>query len=1013
MTNSYNKRLYTKSSATVLAAAMCLGSCLGSFGSAGIVVADPVLPKVFAPRTAIDIRMGRNEKSGRIEIYGSIGSRASVRRDEDRVIVRLPGTSAPDIGDLAANPPMGVKAIEVKSDARAYELWVTLTDKTRAHFGRSDGGVYIQFEPDLGEDSSNVQSLKATLNGPDVRATLAALTKPLAPTPKPTPAHTPATTSENPLTTAINKTNKIPVVPLSLKVKDGVSQVSFAFPRQAGAAVFARADAIWIVFDQEVDLRLPPNLYNKTLIDKAVWVRSEGATALRLKAPSVLSFSAMAEDLTWRIDLKNTAEADTGSGENAPIELDVSRDNSSGSQALSINMAGASKLVFVRDPEVGDKIAVVTARGPVKRLAKARDFLQFSLASTAQGLALTRLSPDLKVDIFGDMVQMGRKGGLTLSPSSSWDQNKALVKLDYVAGPYPSVMNQASWQTLPSEGFLNTYNRLQEAAAKEQETGETGPNQARLALARFLVGQDMGYEAQGALDLLLRQNPRSANDPQVRGLRLMAKVMTGRFKSAQADLDSTALISDPSAQIWRGYMAAREGQYAEARKAFAAGSISLNSFSPVWRLRFAAANAKSALALGDLAAARATIGYAMAQTVAPLEKLEALLVAGKILEAMDKKQQALGVFQEIAKASLGRISMPARLEAARLKLELGISTTPQAIGELESLRFAWRGDPTELELIGTMGDIYINAGRYREALNVLKSGGRKFFDRPEATQLGTKLNAAFRGLFLDGMADGLQPIEALGLFYDFQDLTPVGSDGDDMVRKLARRLVDVDLLDQAAGLLQYQIENRLEGVAKSSVAADLAAIQLMNRQPEKALQALWKTRTTLLPKALQTERRIYEARALIEVGDIDHAIEILGNDVSPQALDVRTEIFWRQKDWARAALTLERQLGDTYKGQVLSLEDEARLIRAGVAYSLASDQTGLDRLSQRFAKFIAGAQSPDALRVALAGMDNGPLSAQDFALAAAQASSFNGWVAAMKKRLRDKTVPLPPKGRKV
>ena len=42
--------------------------------------------------------------------------------------------------------------------------------------------------------------------------------------------------------------------------------------------------------------------------------------------------------------------------------------------------------------------------------------------------------------------------------------------------------------------------------------------------------------------------------------------------------------------------------------------------------------------------------------------------------------------------------------------------------------------------------------------------------------------------------------------------------GDLLVRKLARRLVDVDLLDQATALLKYQVENRLDGIAKAQVA---------------------------------------------------------------------------------------------------------------------------------------------------------------------------------------------------
>ena len=40
-------------------------------------------------------------------------------------------------------------------------------------------------------------------------------------------------------------------------------------------------------------------------------------------------------------------------------------------------------------------------------------------------------------------------------------------------------------------------------------------------------------------------------------------------------------------------------------------------------------------------------------------------------------------------------------------------------------------------------------------------------------------------------------VDALSLYYDFRDLTPIGRKGDEMIRTLADRLVALDLLDQA------------------------------------------------------------------------------------------------------------------------------------------------------------------------------------------------------------------------
>ena len=57
-----------------------------------------------------------------------------------------------------------------------------------------------------------------------------------------------------------------------------------------------------------------------------------------------------------------------------------------------------------------------------------------------------------------------------------------------------------------------------------------------------------------------------------------------------------------------------------------------------------------------------------------------------------------------------------------------------------------------------------------------------------------------------------------------------------MIRNLARRLVKVDLLSQAAQLLDYQLENRLHGVARTQIAADLA-VEIMKDLERQALPA--------------------------------------------------------------------------------------------------------------------------------------------------------------------------------
>jgi hypothetical protein len=131
---------------------------------------------------------------------------------------------------------------------------------------------------------------------------------------------------------------------------------------------------------------------------------------------------------------------------------------------------------------------------------------------------------------------------------------------------------------------------------------------------------------------------------------------------------------------------------------------------------------------------------------------------------------------------------------------------------------------------------------------------------------------------------------------------------------------------------------------------------------------------------------------------------VLGSDASPEARDVRAEIMWKQENWAAAAALYEARLGDRFKDPAaLTADEEARLIRAGVGYSLGRDAGALARLSRNYRPFIAGARSKPALSVALDTGAGEGASARDFAALAASADTFAGWVTTMKAELRRKT----------
>jgi tetratricopeptide (TPR) repeat protein len=770
--------------------------------------------------------------------------------------------------------------------------------------------------------------------------------------------------------------------------------LDFPWKAPLGAAVFHRGSAIWIVFDAAARLDVSALPHGSPMFAAVAAIQGPDYTALRFDAPAGESVAAAAQGADWTITLAQGSMP-------APDQVKIAADNQSATGALSVTMAGSTHVFWIADPTVGDRIGVVTALAPAKGLAAPRRYVDLALFASAHGLALQPIADDLRVTTDGDLVTVGRPRGLALSGrsgrtlASGPDQPQPTAR--------PGLIDFDAWSHTGAGGFVARYEALQEAAADEAAKGKGAPMLARMGLARFLVGSELSFEAIGLLDLNARVQPNLLGDPEFRGLRGAAKAMAGRYKEAQAEFSAPVVADDPASSLWRGYIDAKLSQWSDARSEFQKGAPAWGQFTPRWRARFAREDAEAALALNDTKIAAGEVQAALDNAGGdPIEQLAIRLVQARLIEAKGDKTGALRVYDAISTANLPWLSAPALLHAIQIRLVQGSLPPNQAADIVDGLRYRWRGDATELDTVRTLAKIYLGMGRYREALDALRSAGRRPPDLPQAVDLQNDLSAAFRNLFLNGQADGLQPVQALALFYDFKDLTPIGSDGDLIVRKLARRLVDVDLLGQAAELLKYQEENRLDGVPKAEVAADLATIDLMNRQPEAAIDALNESRTTLLPASLSARRRVTEARAWLMLAQYDHAVEIIEGDKSTDAVDVRAEAAWRKQDWATSAAQLEAMLGDRWKDPAaLNTEEEGRLLRCAISLSLAKDDTGLARLRVHYSGFVDKAQQPDALRVALAGASSDASSTGDVARAAAEADTFVGWVQAMKQKFRD------------
>jgi len=159
-------------------------------------------------------------------------------------------------------------------------------------------------------------------------------------------------------------------------------------------------------------------------------------------------------------------------------------------------------------------------------------------------------------------------------------------------------------------------------------------------------------------------------------------------------------------------------------------------------------------------------------------------------------------------------------------------------------------------------------------------------------------------------------------------------------------------------------KNRLQGEEKDRIALRLAGIDLLNHKPTEALEAVDMTGNDALPPSLQNERLLLKARSLSELHRDADAAALLKDNTTPGAMMLKVDIAMHAQAWGEAAKALMDLVGaPPASGHTLSPTQAEWLVNAAIAYALADDQPGLDRLAIDYSAAMAGSQQNDTFRM--------------------------------------------------
>lgn len=876
---------------------------------------------VRALHPTASVRIGRNPTFLRLQFDWNVDTKASYEQAEETGTLSFEWPVPIDLSDLELDLPAEIEDMDPDVTPDGTRITMRLAEGVKPRFYQSSPRQTV-LDFDLAGATLPQFTPAELRNAVDGNGTLAA---------DEADGVTPAPSAETLAET---------VKPF-INVIGSTVRVVFPFAQDTPAAVFRRGDTVWMIFDTVTGIDDPAHSAEFDALASGFEVSTEGDTqVVRIDLSQDRLATLGSEGMAWVLSLGDTMLAPT-----EPIELSRRRDVE-GLFEIAADVERPARVHEFRDPVVGDKLKVVTAYPPARGVMRSFDYVDFSALKSVHGFVIKPEHLDVDVAIEDDMAVVTTPGGLTIS---AFDRRPALD-----SGVDAETSTFVDLATL-EESNLQEFARRRDELIALAAAAEEGPRDAaRLRLAQYFIANQFAQEAIGVLHVLEAGLKSEDLLRQVRLTTAIADTVAGRSREAVQILNAAAMSDGADALMWRTIARSEAHDYSGARDdALEAQGIEENY--PAWvRNRFRLSAIRAAVETGDAELADRLLEAIDVATLDVAEVSLYNLLSGRLDEVQGRTQEALDTYGQVIATDI----RPTRAEAIyRTMLVLdqtGKLDLAKATETLSAEAMLWRGNPLEAAMQKLLAELYFRDGAYRLGFETVRQAVAYYPENPPINALRDEAARVFGDLYLNGLADTMPPVEALSLFYDFRNLTPSGAQGDEMIRNLVRRLVKVDLLPQAAQLLEYQIDNRLGGIGKTQVAADLAVIYLADRRPGEALRVLNGTRLADIPASLARQRRILEVRALIDGGRGELALEIM-RDMEGRDVDMlRVEAHWRARRYSRAGELLEALYSAT-PAQDLTHDDRMNIIRAGAGYVLNRDSLGLSRLRAKFSEAMVTA----------------------------------------------------------
>ncbi len=775
--------------------------------------------------------------------------------------------------------------------------------------------------------------------------------------------------------------------------------VSLSATQNVDLSVFESFGKLWFVIDTKAPYVLPelsspkPDLFSEPQKES---VSSDGNVYSMTLPEQYMPMKATGSALVWNIVMGPKINEAKGI---KPYRESLGSEGKGGKK-LIWPMKYLGKVLDVTDPVTGQVLKVVTVNDATQSAGKAKSYADFDLLRSPAGMTIRPKVDDLTVKITDKGIEVYRPYGLDMASEKENEaaqiyanqKKKVLESIKHEEGAATKKgaahsdnahdkdaddkdahdKKASAKKTKDDDAFLK-FKQWQMADASDSLAhkktvllstlngkSETSKVEDLLTLGKMFLSYGRGAEALGFFDFASDELPELLGSAEFIALRGIARGLDWKSEAALTDLLNPKLDNNKEVAFWRSYVLADLGDWQQAAKFLPSDYKEIYNYPNNISGRLALALAEVALRDGKVKQADELVTLVEHNKKDLLPPFSAYLryLKGESERQKGKTDKAKEIWEKLSKGNDDLYRTKAGLALTILRSNEKEIDNNQKIDALERLRYAWRGDELEAQVKYWLGDAYFNKNDYLKGLHTMRDGAAVAAGSTLGERIAGEMSNAFTKLFLENHLEDVSPLDAVALYDEFSELTPLGEDGNKLVQVLAEHLVKADLLPRAAKIMTHQVDHRLSGEDKVSAAIRLAAIRLMDKNPQAAVNALGKATNELRRISDEQSKAKYirkiallKTRAYLQNKQYDKALSLL-DDIS-EGEDVnrlRADIAWQAGYWADAADAIQTVIMDEgfAKGSKLSEAQAAMLLNRAVALSLDNDRIALSNMRQKF-----------------------------------------------------------------